>query len=114
MDAHSVSFTSDAERSTSRIWRDLSSYHRITVAQLIEEDMSAAASMMAGIGKVYFRPKSRKSQLMRVCSGCSYVVRMGPALQNGFEVTLIEARDRLGGRVRQVSLAPGYLVEYAF
>jgi len=33
-------------------------------------------------------------------------------LQHNFEVTLIEGRNRLGGRLHQVALTPGRLVEY--
>lgn len=54
MDAHSVSFTSAAERSTSRIWKDLNAYHQVEIVDPLEDDeMSASADTTAKIGKVH-------------------------------------------------------------
>ena len=57
MDAHPVSFTSAAERSNSRIWKDLSAYRHFAIVQKLlqglQEDISGTVDMAAKIGKVH-------------------------------------------------------------
>ncbi|GAP83094.1 putative flavin containing amine oxidoreductase [Rosellinia necatrix] len=111
MDAHSVSFTSDAERSTSRIWKDLTTYHRVVVSQVFEEEMSATVNMMTNIGKRRAQILGRVPRVGVVGAGLAGLRCADILLQHGFEVTMIEGRNRLGGRVHQVSLTPGHIVD---
>ncbi|KAF2965690.1 hypothetical protein GQX73_g7886 [Xylaria multiplex] len=128
MDAHPVSFTSVAERSTSRIWKDLSAYRHFAIVQkLLQEDISGTVDMTAKIGKVHLTDRKlesfnlwecRRAQILGrlprvgiVGAGLSGLRCADILLGHGFEVTLIEGRDRLGGRVHQVSLTPDHLVD---
>ncbi|KAJ2986747.1 hypothetical protein NUW58_g4880 [Xylaria curta] len=127
MDAHSVSFTSVAERSNSRVWKDWSAYHRFVVAQLLGEDMSTTVRMTANIGKVHLTDRKLESFNLWECRRAQTIGRLPRVgvvgagfaglrcadvlLQHGFEVTLIEGRNRLGGRVHQVPLSPDHLVD---
>ncbi|KAI1159247.1 FAD/NAD(P)-binding domain-containing protein [Nemania serpens] len=111
MDAHSVSFTSVADRSTSRIWKDLSAYQHLVAVQLLEEDMSAAVDMMGIIGKRRAQILGRLPRVGIVGAGFAGLRCADILLQHGFEVTVLEGRDRLGGRVRQVPLTPERLVD---
>ena len=53
MDAYAISFSSLSERTTSRIWRDLKSYHHCSIVELDAEEMAEPISLEARIGKVY-------------------------------------------------------------
>ncbi|KAI1179277.1 FAD/NAD(P)-binding domain-containing protein [Nemania sp. FL0916] len=113
MDAHTVSFTSAAERSTSRIWKDLSAYHHVVAIDLLEkEDMSATLSVTANvIGKRRAQILGRLPRVGIVGAGFAGLRCADILLQHGFDVTVIEGRNRLGGRVHQVPLRPGHLVD---
>ncbi|RYC58127.1 hypothetical protein CHU98_g8071 [Xylaria longipes] len=127
MDAHSVSFTSFAERRTSRVWKDLTLYHHFVIAQLLGEDMSKTVEMTANIGKVFLTDRKLKSFNLWECRRAQTLGRLprigiigagfaglrcaDVLLQHGFDVTLIEGRNRLGGRVHQVPLTQGHLVD---
>lgn len=81
MDAHSVSFTSVADRSTSRIWKDLSAYQHLVAVQLLEEDMSAAVDMMGIIGKVHLTDcKLEGFNLWERVAGTGLRLKWGPIL----------------------------------
>ncbi|KAI1147132.1 FAD/NAD(P)-binding domain-containing protein [Nemania diffusa] len=112
MDAHSVSFTSAAERSTSRIWKDLNAYHQVEIVDPLEDDeMSASADTTAKIGKRRAQILGRLPRVGIVGAGLAGLRCADILLQHGFEVTVIEGRNRLGGRVRQIPLTPGRLVD---
>ncbi|KAI1756317.1 FAD/NAD(P)-binding domain-containing protein [Xylaria castorea] len=111
MDAHSVSFTSIAERRTSRVWKDLSLYHHFVIAQLLGEDMSKTVEMAANIGKRRAQILGRLPRICIIGAGFAGLRCADVLLQHGFDVTLIEGRNRLGGRVHQVPLTPGHLVD---
>ncbi|RWA04320.1 hypothetical protein EKO27_g10781 [Xylaria grammica] len=112
MDAHPVSFTSAAERSTSRIWKDLSAYrHFAIVRKLLQEDISGTVDMTAIVGKRRAQILGRPPRVGIVGAGLSGLRCADILLGHGFEVTLIEGRSRMGGRVHQVPLTSGHLVD---
>ncbi|KAI8948407.1 flavin-containing amine oxidoreductase [Xylaria longipes] len=111
MDAHSVSFTSFAERRTSRVWKDLTLYHHFVIAQLLGEDMSKTVEMTANIGKRRAQTLGRLPRIGIIGAGFAGLRCADVLLQHGFDVTLIEGRNRLGGRVHQVPLTQGHLVD---
>ncbi|KAI1360702.1 flavin-containing amine oxidoreductase [Xylaria arbuscula] len=112
MDAHPVSFTSAAERINSRIWKDLSAFRHFAIVQkLLQEDISGTVAMAAKIGKRRAQILSRPPRVGIVGAGLSGLRCADVLLGHGFEVTMIEGRNRLGGRVHQVSLTPGHLVD---
>ncbi|KAJ8119484.1 hypothetical protein ONZ43_g3570 [Nemania bipapillata] len=111
MDAHSVSFTSAAERSTSRIWKDLNAYHQVEIVDSPEDDMSASIETTAKIGKRRAHVLGRLPRVGIVGAGLAGLRCADILLQHGFDVTMIEGRNRLGGRVYQVPITPGRLVD---
>ncbi|KAI2630038.1 FAD/NAD(P)-binding domain-containing protein [Xylaria nigripes] len=111
MDAHSLSFTSIAERNASRIWKDLKSYHWLTVTELRKEDISESVNMKAGMGKRRAQIEGRLPRVGIIGAGIAGLRCADILLQHKFEVTLIEGRDRLGGRVHQVPITAKQLVD---
>ncbi|KAI8625692.1 FAD/NAD(P)-binding domain-containing protein [Xylariaceae sp. FL1651] len=111
MDAHSVSFTSASERGTSRIWKDLKAYHHSAIVELDGEDMSETVRMATRIGKRRAHIQGRKPHVGIVGAGLAGLRCADILLQHNFQVTLIEGRNRLGGRVHQVPLPSGRLVD---
>ncbi|KAI1348938.1 flavin-containing amine oxidoreductase [Xylaria sp. FL0043] len=102
-----------AERSTSRIWKDLSAYRHFAIVQkLLLQDISGlTVDMTAKIGKRRAQILGRPPRVGIVGAGLSGLRCADILLGHGFEVTIIEGRNRLGGRVHQVSLTPGHLVD---
>ncbi|GAW21524.1 hypothetical protein ANO14919_110470 [Xylariales sp. No.14919] len=101
-----------AERSTSRIWKDLSAYrHFAIVRKLLQEDISGTVDMTAIVGKRRAQILGRPPRVGIVGAGLSGLRCADILLGHGFEVTLIEGRSRMGGRVHQVPLTSGHLVD---
>ncbi|KAI0595394.1 hypothetical protein F4775DRAFT_569526 [Biscogniauxia sp. FL1348] len=111
MDAYAISFSSVSERQTSRIWKDLKSYHHYSVVELDAEEMAEPISVAARTGKRRARSPGRKPHIGVVGSGLAGLRCADVLLQHGFQVTLIEGRNRLGGRVHQAKLPSGHLVD---
>ncbi|KAI1438419.1 FAD/NAD(P)-binding domain-containing protein [Xylaria sp. CBS 124048] len=100
-----------AERSVSRIWRDLKSYHHPAIADFREVNLSKPVDMAARLGKRRAQIQGRQPRIGIVGAGVSGLRCADILLQNGFEVTLLEGRNRLGGRVYQVPLTSTQLVD---
>ncbi|KAI0468090.1 flavin-containing amine oxidoreductase [Xylaria cf. heliscus] len=100
-----------AERRTSRVWKDLSLYHRFVIAHLLGEDMTKTVGMTDNIGKRRAQILGRLPRIGVIGAGFSGLRCADVLLQHGFDVTLIEGRNRLGGRVHQVPLTPDHLVD---
>ncbi|CAJ2502630.1 Uu.00g100240.m01.CDS01 [Anthostomella pinea] len=111
MDAYSVSFTSAPERTTSRIWEDLKSHHRATVAELGTDGTNEEMEMGTKISKRRARSHGRKPHIGVIGAGLAGLRCADILLQHHFRVTLIEGRNRLGGRVHQATLPSGRLVD---
>ncbi len=104
MDAYSISVTSPAQRTTSRIYQDL----RMAVAQ---DPWEVRLGSPAG-------SLERRSQAGHETGVCPHVGIIGAGLaglrcadvllRSGFRVTILEARDRLGGRMHQERLPNGH------
>ncbi|KAI0406523.1 FAD/NAD(P)-binding domain-containing protein [Xylaria palmicola] len=100
-----------AERRTSRAWKDLSAYHHFVIAQLLGVDISETVDMTANIGKRRAHLLGHTPRIGVIGAGFSGLRCADVLLQHGFEVVLIEGRNRLGGRVCQVPLTPEHLVD---
>ncbi|KAI1211664.1 FAD/NAD(P)-binding domain-containing protein [Annulohypoxylon truncatum] len=111
MDAYSVSFTSVSQRNFSRIWRDLKSCRQYSIMEMAVDDVSENPSLGQRIGERRARTSGRKPHVGVVGAGMSGLRCVDILLQHGFEVTLIEGRNRLGGRVHQSKLPSGHKVE---
>ncbi|KAH9892246.1 hypothetical protein F4778DRAFT_784612 [Xylariomycetidae sp. FL2044] len=131
MDAHSLSFTSASLRETSRLYKDLKSYYHCNVKELHpgESEMmetEARAGKVANHqnqtveqGKRWWLRSSarrahqpgRKLRIGVVGAGVAGLRCCDILLQHGFDVTLLEGRDRLGGRVHQARMPSGRTVD---
>ncbi|KAI1778173.1 FAD/NAD(P)-binding domain-containing protein [Hypoxylon cercidicola] len=110
MDAYSISFTSASQRNFSRIWRDLKTCRQYSVAEMAVEDLEQP-SLGQRIGERRARSSGRKPHVGVIGAGLAGLRCTDILLQHGFEVTLIEGRNRLGGRVHQSRLPSGHLVD---
>ncbi|KAH7325863.1 hypothetical protein B0I35DRAFT_474594 [Stachybotrys elegans] len=109
MDAYSICCTSTSRHSTSRIYQDLQSSR---LHGLINLNPELRASRMSNQTSQQ-RPLSSRgaAHIAVVGAGFAGLRCADILLQNGFKVTVIEGRDRLGGRVTQAKLKNGHLVD---
>ncbi|KAI1331819.1 FAD/NAD(P)-binding domain-containing protein [Xylariaceae sp. FL0255] len=101
-----------SERSFSRVWRDLKSYHH-TIAVEVDavNDMSTTTPLLTRIAKRRAQIQGRKPHVGVVGAGLAGLRCADVLIQHGFQVTILEGRNRLGGRVHQVSLPLGQQVD---
>ncbi|KAI1389924.1 FAD/NAD(P)-binding domain-containing protein [Hypoxylon trugodes] len=111
MDAYSISFTSPSQRSISRIWKDLKSCRQYSIMEMPVEDLSEQPTLEQRIGERRARNFSRKPHVGVIGAGLAGLRCADILLRYGFEVTLIEGRNRLGGRVHQSKLPSGHNVD---
>ncbi|OTA70390.1 FAD/NAD(P)-binding domain-containing protein [Hypoxylon sp. EC38] len=111
MDAYSISFTSASQRSFSRIWKDLKSCRQYSIVEMTVQDVSENPSLGQRIGERRARSSGRKPHVGVIGAGLAGLRCTDILLQHGFEVTLIEGRNRLGGRVHQSKLPSGHKVD---
>ncbi|KAI1812899.1 FAD/NAD(P)-binding domain-containing protein [Poronia punctata] len=108
MDAHLVSFTTISGRDTSRIWKDLKTCQTHTILEL---DAEEEPDIIIKMGKRRAQITGRLPRIGIVGAGLAGLRCADVLLQHNFEVTLIEGRNRLGGRVHQIPLIAGHLVD---
>ncbi|KAI1270623.1 FAD/NAD(P)-binding domain-containing protein [Xylariaceae sp. FL1019] len=104
-----LSCLSASQRETSRIWKDLKAYHHMTTIQLGVEDMSDTIVRRKGKRRSHIH--DRKPHVGIVGAGLAGLRCADVLLDHGFKITLLEGRGRLGGRVHQVALPSGRLVD---
>ncbi|ORY64978.1 flavin-containing amine oxidoreductase [Pseudomassariella vexata] len=106
----STTYSCTSHRSTSRIWQDLKScrlHH--SVVELNSDSMSGHLSLAPR--KCRSRDFSHRPHVAIVGAGLAGLRCADVLLQRGFIVTLLEARNRLGGRVHQEKLPCGHLID---
>ncbi|KAL2261833.1 hypothetical protein VTK26DRAFT_3217 [Humicola hyalothermophila] len=110
MDAYSMSFTSAARKASSKIYQDLN------ICRLRSASPRKHLSTMERISKgPGFRigtldPNSRP-HIGIVGAGVAGLRCADVLLRNGFRVTILEARSRVGGRIHQERLPNGHLID---
>lgn len=102
MDAYSISYTSPSRRNSSRIYRDLRSI------RLHSLDTSRLARKLSTMAKA--SPTS-SPHIGIIGAGLAGLRCADILLQYGFKVTIIEGRDRIGGRVNQQQLPNGHFID---
>ncbi|KAK3325760.1 hypothetical protein B0H66DRAFT_599903 [Apodospora peruviana] len=110
MDAYSMSVTSASRKSTSKIYQDLK---RARIHNLADPhpDRSRGLSIMDRVLKEESLDPSRKPHIGVVGAGVAGLRCADQLLSHGFQVTILEARNRIGGRMYQEKLPNGHLVD---
>ncbi|KAH8671144.1 flavin-containing amine oxidoreductase [Xylariales sp. PMI_506] len=111
MDAYSISYTNQALRSSSRIWQDLKTCRHTTTVEVDSDPIAGPPVTASATSKRLSRASARKPHIGVIGAGLAGLKCADVLLEHGFEVTLIEGRDRLGGRVHQERLPSGYFVD---
>lgn len=108
MDAYSICCTSPAARHTSKIYQDLWSTRPHTRIGFDRDSLAKNIATMSSLGR---RSHTAKPHIAVVGAGLAGLRCADILLQNGFQVTIIEARNRVGGRLHQELLPNGHLAD---
>ncbi|KAK8138801.1 polyketide synthase 1 [Apiospora sp. TS-2023a] len=109
MDAYSISYTSPSRRGSSRIWQDLKTCRQ--VHSIVELDSRMESHLASQLGKQRLRDLSYKPHVGIIGAGLTGLRCADMLLKHGFQVTIIEGRDRIGGRVHQAQLPSGHPID---
>ncbi|KAL2152669.1 hypothetical protein VTH82DRAFT_5853 [Thermothelomyces myriococcoides] len=116
MDAYSMSIASAAHKKTSKIYQDL----RISRLFSVSSRKLSIMDQVLKCGNVVLTTKtlqlevldpSRRPHIGIIGAGFAGLRCADVLLRNGFRVTILEARDRLGGRIVQERLPNGHLID---
>jgi len=110
MDAYSISYSSFSKRKSSRIYQDLSSTHFSSLRGLRQEQSFRNLSIMETYPKRSHSGR-KKPHVGIVGAGLAGLRCADILLRHGFQVTILEGRNRIGGRLHQETLPNGYLVD---
>ncbi|KAK0635890.1 hypothetical protein B0T17DRAFT_485278 [Bombardia bombarda] len=106
MDAYSMSVTNATLKNTSKIYQDLK------ISRIPSLDRSPRGlSIMDRVLKQETLDPGRKPHIGVVGAGLAGLRSADLLLRHGFRVTILEARNRLGGRMCQNRLSNGHLVD---
>ncbi|KAF6844039.1 flavin-containing amine oxidoreductase [Colletotrichum musicola] len=111
MDAYSVSFTSPANRGTSRIYQDLESCRLQSLFGFGQERLLLRSLTMDSFARRKQSESGPRPHVAIVGAGLAGLRCADILIQHGLLVTIIEGRTRLGGRVVQDKLPNGYTVD---
>ncbi|KAK7431766.1 hypothetical protein QQZ08_001706 [Neonectria magnoliae] len=108
MDAYSICYTSPSRRNSSKIYQDLRSIrlHSLGQDQLMKKLTTMEVSEQRNKAGLTSKP-----HVAVIGAGLSGLRCADILLQYGFKVTVIEARNRVGGRLHQETLPNGHLVD---
>ncbi|KAG7289741.1 hypothetical protein NEMBOFW57_006117 [Staphylotrichum longicolle] len=104
MDAYSMSVTSAARKKTSKIYQDLKIARH-------HSGSSRNLSIMDRVLKLETLDPGRRPHIGIVGAGFAGLRCADVLLRSGFRVTVLEARNRLGGRIFQERLPNGHLID---
>ncbi|KAH8687593.1 hypothetical protein BGZ60DRAFT_522243 [Tricladium varicosporioides] len=108
MDAYSISYTTPSRRNSSRIYQDLATC-RLSSRTYSDERIKRLIMDSSKKHRTY--DASRKTRIGVVGAGIAGLRCADVLLQYGFSVTVIDARNRLGGRTHQATLPSGNVVD---
>ena len=130
MDAYPISFTPTSRRNSSRIYQDLASVRLHSVVDLDQNEICKVLSKMASPDRVCLPNSTSKvygplthsfqdrvnepapeTHIAVIGAGLAGLRCADVLLRHNFRVTLIEGRDRIGGRVCQERLPGGQLAD---
>ncbi|KAJ9156539.1 FAD/NAD(P)-binding domain-containing protein [Pleurostoma richardsiae] len=111
MDAYSMTCASPSHRLTSRIYQDLKSSPYHTVAEVGPSQLFRNLKVLDMASKTGVPDKGSKPHIGIVGAGLAGLRCADILLQYGFQVTVIEGRNRVGGRLHQERLPNGFLAD---
>ncbi len=112
MDAHSLSCASSARLFSSRIYEDLKILRCHTVQQLQPAPLALSPDSTSSVDSLRrVRSSESKPHIGVIGAGLAGLRCADILLRHGFKVTVLEGRDRVGGRLHQERLPNGYLVD---
>lgn len=107
-----MSVTSAARKTQSRIYQDLTTSRlNIGVKLSLDKLLARNLSIMDRVLKYESLDPNRKLHIGVVGAGLAGLRCADLLLRNGFRVTVLEARNRLGGRLHQERLPNGHLID---
>ncbi|KNB02082.1 hypothetical protein FOXG_18986 [Fusarium oxysporum f. sp. lycopersici 4287] len=111
MDAYSICCTSPAARHTSKIYQDLWSTRPHTRVGYDQDKILRKFVTMDSLKQRWRGDLTSKPHIGVVGAGLAGLRCADILIQNGFKVTIIEARNRVGGRLHQEVLPNGHLAD---
>lgn len=106
-----MSYTSASHRDLSRIYQDLKSVRSHGMIETAKSHLSKGNKMQDISAKLVARNPGNSPHIGIVGAGLAGLRCADVLLKNGFRVTIIEGRNRLGGRVVQKKLPNGRMVD---
>ncbi|CAH0018425.1 unnamed protein product [Clonostachys rhizophaga] len=111
MDAYSICCTNSAGRSTSKIYQDLKAIRNHSLPEFDPGYMLKKISRMEASKQRETHGIDTRPHVAIVGAGLAGLRCADVLTSYGLKVTVLEARDRIGGRVHQETLANGRLVD---
>ncbi|KAH6968376.1 hypothetical protein DER45DRAFT_476172 [Fusarium avenaceum] len=111
MDAYSICCTSPAARHTSKIYQDLWSTRPHTRVGFEQDKFLRKFATMGSSEQRWRADLTSKPHIAVIGAGLAGLRCADVLIQNGFKVTIIEARNRIGGRLHQEVLPNGHLAD---
>ncbi|KAM5352581.1 hypothetical protein ACJ41O_005303 [Fusarium nematophilum] len=111
MDAYSICCTSPSARNTSKIYQDLWSARLHTGVDLGQDHLLGKLATMDGFKQRFKGDLASKPHVAVIGAGLAGLRCADILLQHGFRVTVVEARNRVGGRLHQEVLPNGHLAD---
>ncbi|UKZ91126.1 uncharacterized protein TrAFT101_006122 [Trichoderma asperellum] len=111
MDAYAMYPVSLSKQSSSRIYQDLWATRLHSLVQLASDHSLGRAVTMDSFKQLRKISPGSKPHVGIVGAGLSGLRCADILLQHGFQVTIIEGRSRIGGRLCQARLGNGHLVD---
>ncbi|KAL7814505.1 FAD/NAD(P)-binding domain-containing protein [Trichoderma gracile] len=111
MDAYAMYPASLSKQASSRIYQDLWASRIHSLVQLASDRSVKAAAAMESFKQHRKCGPDSKPHVGIIGAGLSGLRCADILLQHGFQVTIIEGRDRIGGRLYQERLGNGHLVD---
>ncbi|PTB68579.1 FAD/NAD(P)-binding domain-containing protein [Trichoderma citrinoviride] len=111
MDAYAMYPASLSKQASSRIYQDLWESRIHSLVQLASDRSVKTAAAMESFKQRRKSGSNSKPHVGIIGAGLSGLRCADILLQHGFQVTIIEGRDRIGGRLYQERLGNGHLVD---
>ncbi|POR37256.1 Putative polyamine oxidase 4 [Tolypocladium paradoxum] len=110
MDAYSMCYTSPSRRNSSRIYQDLRSV-RLSSLPALDCGLLRKMATMGASAQCRNGDSATTPHVGIIGAGLSGLRCADILLRHGFKVTVIEGRDRVGGRLHQQKLPNGHWVD---